>query len=47
VFAAKDALGEPRWTARSLDELLALAFKDHIIGDPDHPVLRALRGEVG
>jgi len=46
VFAARDPLGEPQWSGRTLDELLELAFKGRVIAEPDHPVLRALRGEV-
>lgn len=47
VFAAKDDLGAPRFSELLLDDLLEHAFKDRIISSPEHPVLRALRGEVG
>jgi hypothetical protein len=46
VCEATGALGEPEWPAISFNELLKLAFRDRFINDPNHPVLRRLRGEV-
>ena len=39
-------LPEPEWPELSLRELLRIAFKDKMIDDLGHPVLRKLRGEV-
>lgn len=37
---------EPTWPDLSFSQLLKLAFGDRYIQDPDHPVLRKLRGEA-
>jgi len=44
--AFKAAIGdEPEWELPSFSEVLKIAFKDKIINDINHPVLRRLRGE--
>lgn len=45
-FVAPQQHTEPQWPDKPLGELLRLAFKDSLITDIDHPVLRRLRGEV-
>jgi hypothetical protein len=37
---------EPVWPELSLRDVLHLAFKDRLIDRPDHPILKALRGEA-
>jgi hypothetical protein len=39
-------LPEPRWPALNFKELVTIAFRDRVIGEADHPMLRRLRGEV-
>ena len=46
TLAAQGQLPEPEWPDLSLKELLKLCFRDRIIQSTNHPVLRALRGEV-
>lgn len=47
VYAATGDLGEPEWPAgMALEDILQIAFRDRIIDDLLHPVLRRLRGEV-
>ena len=47
MYRARGDLGDPRWTDKTLDEMLVLAFKgDLLINSIDHPVLRELAGEV-
>ncbi len=43
-----DRLGEPQRPAalRSIDDWIESAFKGKIVADPDHDVLRRLRGEI-
>jgi hypothetical protein len=43
-----DRLGDPQWPAalRSIDDWIESAFKGKIVADPDHDVLRRLRGEI-
>ena len=37
---------DPTWPDKSMDQLLEIAFRDRLISDFDHPVLRQLRGAV-
>lgn len=46
VFEALGLRDEPEWPSLSLEEILALAFKDRIIDDINHPLLKKLRGEI-
>lgn len=47
VFLAENAeLPGPLWPERSFVELLGIAFKDTIISDQSHPIVRRLRGQV-
>lgn len=46
VFQATGNLPEPEWPPLSFGEILRLAFQDRFIKTMDHPVLKALRGEV-
>jgi hypothetical protein len=39
-------LGEPKWPELSMLEILRIAFKDRLIDDYDHAVIRRLRGEM-
>jgi hypothetical protein len=43
---AQGILSDPKWPDLSFGEILNLAFKDRIIRDYDHPLLRQLRGEI-
>ena len=45
-IVAKADFGEPSWPKMSLQELLVVAFKDKMIMDKDHTVLRKKRGEI-
>jgi len=45
-IAALGDLKAPIWPAASFEETIREAFKDRLIEDVDHPVLRALRGEA-
>lgn len=37
-------LPEPTWSDLPLEEILKIAFRDHIIDHPDHPLVKRLRG---
>ena len=45
IFEAKGNLGEPKFPDFSIEEILDIAFKEKIIYDLNHPLLRQLRGE--
>ncbi len=46
VYTAGADLPDPIWPELSLAEILKVAFRGKYIDHADHPVLRALRGEV-
>jgi hypothetical protein len=45
VYQAQGELSDPEWPELTFPEILKLSFKDRYIRDPDHPILRQLRGE--
>jgi len=47
ITVARGISKDPDWPQLSLEDLIRIAFKDKLISDLNHPVLRALRGEVG
>jgi len=46
VFTTEADLPQPTWPTASFRDLLATAFKNKLIENLDHPVLRQLRGEI-
>ncbi len=46
IYQAQGDLGEPEWPELTMQQIVDIAFKGKIIAEPDHPVLRQLRGEV-
>jgi hypothetical protein len=44
IFEAQGALPEPEWPDYSFPEILKVAFRNRLITDEDHPVIRRLRG---
>jgi hypothetical protein len=46
VTVATGQLSTPEWPALSFSDLLRIAFRDKVIRDTQHPVLKRLRGEV-
>jgi hypothetical protein len=46
VYKATGNLPEPEWPDLTIDQIVALAFRDSFINSLDHVVLRGLRGEV-
>jgi hypothetical protein len=46
VHVATGDIPEPTWPDLPFKQLLKTAFKDRYIDNPDHPVLRRLRGEI-
>lgn len=39
-----DKYPEPEWTDKSTNEILSIAFADHMIMDKNHPVVKAIKG---
>jgi hypothetical protein len=46
IDVASGQLPEPAWPDATFQEIVKIAFRDKMISDWDHPVLRRLRGEV-
>jgi hypothetical protein len=46
IYEAQGQLSEPEWPAKTLQELLEVAFRGKVIDSEDHPVIRRLRGLV-
>jgi hypothetical protein len=44
VFEATGDLLEPTWPDQAFDEILKIAFRDHIVNNTDHPLIKRLRG---
>ena len=44
VYTAEGELPDPAWPGKPLRELIEIAFRDRVIEDPEHPVVRRLRG---
>ena len=45
IFAAIGTIPDPVWPESPFNELLRIAFRDRIIDDPEHPVVKRLRGQ--
>lgn len=46
VAVAAGQMAEPEWPSLSFQEIIKIAFRDKLISDRNHPVLRRLRGEA-
>lgn len=46
VMEATGLVDEPKWPDFDFKKLLSLGFKDRIISDLSHPIIRKLRGEM-
>jgi hypothetical protein len=46
VAVATGKLADPSWPEVTFQEIIKIAFRDRMISDWDHPVLKRLRGEV-
>jgi hypothetical protein len=44
VLRAIGELEEPVWPPQSFAEILRIAFRDHIVDSPNHPLVKRLRG---
>lgn len=44
IFEAESTIPDPIWPDLSFDQIYRIAFRDRLIADPDHAVLKRLRG---
>ena len=42
--ASGTTLAGPDWPKVPFGDLIKIAFREHLISDPDHPVMRRLQG---
>lgn len=45
MFEASSTIPDPIWPTASLKDLLKIGFKDRLVDNLDHPVIKRLRGE--
>jgi hypothetical protein len=45
IFEALGSIPDPTWPDLSFNQIVRIAFKDKIIRDAEHPVIKRLRGE--
>lgn len=46
IHRATGDLGDPQWPERSFRDLIEIAFRNNLISGPDHPVIKALSGDL-
>lgn len=46
IYKAVDDLPEPEWPDMAFQKIIEIAFKNNFIRNPEHPVIRQLRGEL-
>jgi hypothetical protein len=46
MWVAEGDLGEPKWPAFDINEMINKAFKGKVIADPKHEIIEALRGKI-
>lgn len=46
IFEAASTLSEPEWPPLDFWPLIKIAFRDHLIENLDHPVIKRLRGQT-
>jgi hypothetical protein len=46
VFEATGDLNDPEWPDLSLEKILEIAFRNHIVENLDHPLVKRLSGEA-
>lgn len=44
IFEAASTIPDPKWPTLSFNEMLRIAFKDRLVADTDHAVIKRLRG---
>jgi hypothetical protein len=44
TFVAAATIPDPEWPKRTFKELLRVAFKDRLVADLDHPLVKRPRG---
>jgi hypothetical protein len=46
IFEPLGDISAPNWPDISFEEILKVAFRDHIVDSIDHPLVKQLRGAV-
>ena len=46
IYQGAETLSEPQWPDKSMEDILKVAFRGHVIGDAEHPVIKRLQGRA-
>ena len=46
IYQGAETLSDPQWPDKSMEDLLNVAFRGHVISDPEHPVIKRLQGRA-
>jgi hypothetical protein len=46
IYQGAETLSEPKWPDKSMDDLLEVAFRGHVISEAEHPVIKGLQGRA-
>jgi hypothetical protein len=44
IYEASSTIPDPRWPEHTFTELMRLGFRDRLVTNFDHPVIKRLRG---
>jgi len=46
IYQGAETLSEPQWPDKSMEDIMHVAFRGHVISDPEHPVIKRLQGRA-
>ena len=46
IYQGAETLSEPQWPGKSMEDILNVAFRGHVISDAEHPVIKRLQGRA-
>ena len=46
IYQGAETLSEPQWPDKSMEDLLEVAFRGHVISEAEHPVIKRLQGRA-
>ena len=46
IYQGAETLSEPQWPDKSMEDILNVAFRGHVISEAEHPVIKRLQGRA-
>ncbi len=46
IYQGAKTLSDPQWPNKSIEDILNVAFRGHVISDAEHPVIKRLQGQA-